>query len=156
MSITYLSVLLRIFSHPYSIGVDVLLLEDGHTLKYPSSFTRIQVARYSAYGHYESHHDSEKSSMGPCCADPIAKQRGLVTGVEAIKAGLEKRCRLCRFITVLYYLSDTEEGGALAGQWGIMYARAQGSLHSTSIALSGAVLKQKGLTALDFDGKKVL
>ena len=34
------------------------------------------------------------------------------TGVLALEGGkLEKRCRLCRFMTVLYYLEDTEEGG---------------------------------------------
>ena len=34
------------------------------------------------------------------------------TGVYAIKNGLNKRCRLCRFMTVIYYLVDTDEGGA--------------------------------------------
>lgn len=34
-----------------------------------------------------------------------------IIGVRALDLPLEKRCRLCRYMTVLYYLVDTEEGG---------------------------------------------
>ncbi len=37
--------------------------------------------------------------------------RGMQTGVNALNRPLEERCALCRFITVLYFLDDTEEGG---------------------------------------------
>ena len=66
--------------------------------------------QYNPFGHYESHYDSEHETNGPCCVDPVARKRGLMTGTHAIGKGLEKRCRLCRFMTVLYYLADTEEG----------------------------------------------
>lgn len=71
----------------------------------------VQVVKYGGFGHYESHHDSEPDGMGPCCVDAFAKKHGMQTGVYAIKSGLNKRCRLCRFMTVIYYLVDTDEGG---------------------------------------------
>eukprot|EP00043_Microstomoeca_roanoka_P017381 m.181167 g.181167 ORF g.181167 m.181167 type:complete len:457 (+) comp16625_c2_seq3:470-1840(+) len=71
----------------------------------------LQVVKYKEYGHYESHYDSEAEYQGPCCLDPYSRQRGLVTGVQAMHKPLEMRCRICRFMTILYYLVDTEEGG---------------------------------------------
>eukprot|EP00052_Salpingoeca_macrocollata_P015718 m.125536 g.125536 ORF g.125536 m.125536 type:complete len:294 (-) comp19785_c0_seq4:125-1006(-) len=70
---------------------------------------QMQVVRYLDHGHYESHHDSERDHTGPCCADPVA--RGMTTGADALTRPLDQRCRLCRVITVLFYLEDTEEGG---------------------------------------------
>ena len=49
--------------------------------------------------------------MGPCCIDPWAKKKNMETGVYAVNKPLTHRCKLCRFMTVLYYLVDTEEGG---------------------------------------------
>eukprot|EP00054_Salpingoeca_dolichothecata_P001543 m.19672 g.19672 ORF g.19672 m.19672 type:complete len:371 (+) comp12291_c0_seq1:58-1170(+) len=69
----------------------------------------MQVVKYKHHGHYESHHDSENDDKGPCCIDPDASN--FRTGVDALGVPLEQRCRLCRFITVLYYLMDTTEGG---------------------------------------------
>lgn len=60
----------------------------------------LQVAKYRDWGHYESHHDSEKEDMGPCCIDPWAKKQGMETGVYAVNKPLTKRCKLCRFMTV--------------------------------------------------------
>lgn len=62
----------------------------------------LQVVRYDKYGHYNVHHD----------AQPIASHSHLncchlnVTKVPS--------CRLCRFITLLYYLNDVEDGGETA------------------------------------------
>ena len=53
--------------------------------------------------------------LGPCCIDPVA--RNMRTGVDALKKPLDERCRLCRFMTVLYYLVDTEEGGEPGEKW---------------------------------------
>ncbi|EDQ88128.1 uncharacterized protein MONBRDRAFT_26710 [Monosiga brevicollis MX1] len=72
---------------------------------------QMQVVRYNRHGHYESHFDSEADHLGPCCIDPVA--RGFDTGVRALERPLEKRCRLCRYMTVLYYLVDTEQGGGV-------------------------------------------
>eukprot|EP00730_Choanoeca_flexa_P007921 TRINITY_DN12415_c1_g1_i1.p1 TRINITY_DN12415_c1_g1~~TRINITY_DN12415_c1_g1_i1.p1 ORF type:complete len:348 (+),score=54.06 TRINITY_DN12415_c1_g1_i1:73-1116(+) len=70
---------------------------------------QMQVVKYRPHGHYESHFDSEADHLGPCCVDPAA--RGRETGVRALDRPLTERCRLCRYMTVLYYLVDTEEGG---------------------------------------------
>ena len=71
---------------------------------------QMQVVKYVDHGHYESHYDSERSALGPCCIDPVARR--MQTGVNALHNDLSQRCRLCRMMTVLYYLDDTEEGGA--------------------------------------------
>lgn len=39
----------------------------------------------------------------------------LPLGVRALNRPLSERCRLCRFMTVLYYLEDTKEGGEWRG-----------------------------------------
>jgi len=70
---------------------------------------QMQVVKYVDHGHYESHYDSEREGLGPCCIDPVA--RSMQTGVNALQGDLSQRCRLCRMMTVLYYLEDTEEGG---------------------------------------------
>ncbi|KAK3741147.1 hypothetical protein QZH41_011821 [Actinostola sp. cb2023] len=64
----------------------------------------LQVVRYGPDGHYHVHYDSmpfpdEYTAMLPCCHHNIQKPNG---------------CRLCRFITILYYLNDVEEGGETA------------------------------------------
>eukprot|EP00045_Choanoeca_perplexa_P002473 m.24630 g.24630 ORF g.24630 m.24630 type:complete len:353 (+) comp11537_c0_seq2:208-1266(+) len=74
-----------------------------------SNIEQMQVVKYKPWGHYESHYDSEADHLGPCCIDPVAQ--GRETGVRALKKPLSHRCRLCRFMTVLYYLVDTEQGG---------------------------------------------
>eukprot|EP01147_Barroeca_monosierra_P002269 gene2269-5266_t len=71
----------------------------------------MQVVKYKEYGHYESHYDSEAEHQGPCCIDPAIRGKGFMTGISALNRPLENRCRLCRFMTILYYLVDTEEGG---------------------------------------------
>lgn len=65
----------------------------------------MQVARYTEYGHYHAHHDSETHTRTdvPCCH---------LTGPETVlKYGA---CKLCRFITLMTYLNDVEEGGETA------------------------------------------
>lgn len=60
--------------------------------------------RYGPDGHYHVHydsmafHDEQKKAM-PCCHHAVAKPNG---------------CRLCRFITILYYLNHVEQGGETA------------------------------------------
>ena len=71
----------------------------------------MQVVKYVDHGHYESHYDSESDHLGPCCIDERIAGQGYDTGVRALDLPLTKRCRLCRFLTILYYLVDTEEGG---------------------------------------------
>lgn len=58
----------------------------------------LQVVHYYPEGHYHCHHDSQEvDPMVPCCA---FRDR--------------RHCRLCRYITVLYFLNDVEEGGETA------------------------------------------
>lgn len=58
----------------------------------------LQVVHYHPEGHYHCHHDSQDFEPNvPCCA---FRDRS--------------HCRLCRYITVLYFLNDVEEGGETA------------------------------------------
>ncbi|XP_065064704.1 uncharacterized protein LOC135690936 [Rhopilema esculentum] len=66
---------------------------------------QLQVVKYGPYGHYHSHHDTETHERTdvPCCHQTnvdIARQHG--------------KCRICRFITIMVYLNDVEEGGETA------------------------------------------
>ncbi|XP_046364313.2 transmembrane prolyl 4-hydroxylase-like [Haliotis rufescens] len=57
-----------------------------------------QVVQYDVKGHYNAHYDSSRlSSTVPCC-----------------KRFDRKKCRICRYMTVLFYLNDVEEGGETA------------------------------------------
>eukprot|EP00795_Rhopilema_esculentum_P004253 gene4253-20446_t len=64
----------------------------------------LQVVRYKPGGHYNCHLDSEEIPrvMNKCCHLPEAGDpfKGL--------------CQLCRYMTVLYFLNDVEEGGETA------------------------------------------
>lgn len=58
----------------------------------------LQVVHYHPEGHYHCHHDSQDVEPDvPCC---VFRDR--------------RHCRLCRYITVLYFLNDVEEGGETA------------------------------------------
>ncbi|XP_077981307.1 transmembrane prolyl 4-hydroxylase-like [Glandiceps talaboti] len=56
-----------------------------------------QVVKYDVGGHYNAHIDSGQDISLPCCH---------LTEL--------KKCRLCRFVTVMAYLNDVEEGGETA------------------------------------------
>eukprot|EP00049_Salpingoeca_infusionum_P024959 m.17655 g.17655 ORF g.17655 m.17655 type:complete len:472 (+) comp7516_c0_seq2:114-1529(+) len=72
----------------------------------------LQVVKYDLHGHYECHYDSEpEKEFGPCCFDPVAREKRMRTGSAAFDLPLERRCRLCRFMTILYFLEETEKGG---------------------------------------------
>lgn len=60
----------------------------------------LQVVRYQPYGHYHAHYDSETHARKnvACCHQVLQG----------------KRCRLCRYVTVLYYLNDNYTGGETA------------------------------------------
>lgn len=58
----------------------------------------LQVVHYHPEGHYHCHHDSQEiDPKVPCCVFHD-----------------KRHCRLCRYITVLYFLNDVEEGGETA------------------------------------------
>lgn len=60
----------------------------------------MQVVRYEKYGHYHAHMDSTiKGSTVPCCHQNYLRAQD---------------CKVCRFVTILYYLNDVEEGGQTA------------------------------------------
>eukprot|EP00794_Sanderia_malayensis_P007655 gene7655-8495_t len=61
----------------------------------------MQIVQYNGEGHYHCHHDSDEVDDRPCCT------------FESQKLG---KCRLCRYMTVLFFLSDVEEGGELVFQ----------------------------------------
>jgi len=63
----------------------------------------LQVLRYQPFGHYNAHFDSMPEKEYPdhkCCHMDLETQ--------------PFRCKLCRFITIIYYLNDVEEGGETA------------------------------------------
>ncbi|KAK3737076.1 hypothetical protein QZH41_013878 [Actinostola sp. cb2023] len=63
-----------------------------------SQSEKLQVVQYGPEGHYHCHHDSQDIEDGvPCCYERD-----------------KRHCRLCRFITILYFLNDVEEGGETA------------------------------------------
>ncbi|XP_031556001.1 transmembrane prolyl 4-hydroxylase-like [Actinia tenebrosa] len=61
----------------------------------------LQVVHYGPIGHYHVHYDStqidDQNRNRPCCRQQHSQG-----------------CRLCRFITILYYLNDVEQGGETA------------------------------------------
>ncbi|XP_031556337.1 transmembrane prolyl 4-hydroxylase-like [Actinia tenebrosa] len=60
----------------------------------------LQVVSYGPRGHYNCHLDSDFPSRDlECCH---------LLGVDL------SRCRICRYLTVLYFLNDVEEGGETA------------------------------------------
>lgn len=61
----------------------------------------MQVVQYDPFGHYHGHLDSNpfEDPVIPCCHQNHFKKR---------------ECRVCRFITILYYLNNVEEGGETA------------------------------------------
>lgn len=65
----------------------------------------LQIVRYSEFGHYHAHHDSETEAATdkPCCHH---------TSTQIIK--MYARCRLCRFMTIMVYLQEPEIGGETA------------------------------------------
>lgn len=57
-----------------------------------------QVVSYGIKGHYNAHWDSARvEPKVPCCTRERTKQ-----------------CRICRYMTILFYLNDVEEGGETA------------------------------------------
>jgi len=61
----------------------------------------LQVVKYDKYGHYHAHYDSSH----PGKVDMICCHQ---------TSDNSKPCRLCRMVTILYYLNDVEEGGETA------------------------------------------
>ncbi|PIK57984.1 putative transmembrane prolyl 4-hydroxylase [Apostichopus japonicus] len=67
----------------------------------------MQVVYYTPGGHYHAHHDSSDLDLNlPCEHTRHLYPKESHNNITAT--------RLCRFITVLYYLDDTEEGGETA------------------------------------------
>ncbi|XP_072027748.1 transmembrane prolyl 4-hydroxylase-like [Amphiura filiformis] len=60
-------------------------------------FSFFQVVRYGKHGHYNAHHDSGNSTELQCC-----------------HLSSTKNCRICRFMTIMVYLNEVEEGGETA------------------------------------------
>ncbi|XP_050401521.2 transmembrane prolyl 4-hydroxylase [Patella vulgata] len=60
--------------------------------------SNFQIVKYGVKGHYNAHHDSSRVDDSiPCCERFDTRQ-----------------CRVCRYMTILFYLNDVEEGGATA------------------------------------------
>ncbi|XP_038048452.1 transmembrane prolyl 4-hydroxylase-like [Patiria miniata] len=60
-------------------------------------FSYFQVVHYGKHGHYNAHHDSSFIDESTCC-----------------HLTEDKHCRICRFMTIMVYLNDVEEGGETA------------------------------------------
>ncbi|XP_060552280.1 uncharacterized protein LOC132713648 [Ruditapes philippinarum] len=69
----------------------------------------LAIGMYKPGGHYHAHQDSNEASRGiPCCFQKECFDS------NGTKTTFTECCRLCRYVTVLYYLSDVEEGGETA------------------------------------------
>ncbi|KAK2551030.1 Transmembrane prolyl 4-hydroxylase [Acropora cervicornis] len=64
----------------------------------------LQVVRYDVDGHYHAHLDSETHDLleVPCC------HQTPTVGTDGTK------CKLCRYITILYFLNEVDDGGETA------------------------------------------
>ncbi|XP_033636622.1 transmembrane prolyl 4-hydroxylase-like [Asterias rubens] len=60
-------------------------------------FSYFQVVHYGKHGHYNAHHDSSNVDSMTCC-----------------HLTQSKRCRICRFMTIMVYLNTVEQGGETA------------------------------------------
>ncbi|RMX59581.1 hypothetical protein pdam_00003642 [Pocillopora damicornis] len=65
----------------------------------------LQVVRYGVDGHYHAHLDSETHEHPeiPCCHQ-----------IQGAGMDRERRCKLCRYVTILYFLNEPPEGGETA------------------------------------------
>lgn len=61
----------------------------------------MQIVSYEGEGHFHCHQDSDEIDERPCCT--YDSQR-------------DANCRLCRYITVMFFLSNVTEGGELVFQ----------------------------------------
>ncbi|KAL4221998.1 prolyl 4-hydroxylase [Mactra antiquata] len=69
----------------------------------------LAIGMYNPGGHYYAHLDSNEDNNGvPCCFQKLCYDHDL-NEVDYIDC-----CRMCRYATLLYYLSDVEEGGETA------------------------------------------
>ncbi|XP_071949893.1 transmembrane prolyl 4-hydroxylase-like [Antedon mediterranea] len=69
---------------------------------------KMQIVHYDVGGHYHAHYDSEMIDNKQCI------NTRLLDGVEeSVKLDFNKY-RMCRYVTVMYYLNDVEEGGETA------------------------------------------
>ncbi|XP_052224847.1 transmembrane prolyl 4-hydroxylase-like [Dreissena polymorpha] len=71
------------------------------------TFKDAAVVSYVPGGHYHAHLDSNDRYDRPCCFQERCEGKALTPQWAGC-------CRLCRYITVLYYLNDVEEGGETA------------------------------------------
>jgi len=60
----------------------------------------MQVVSYKERGHYHCHHDSDENTKLPCCTHNTE----------------EPECRLCRYLTVQFFLNNVTAGGQTAFQ----------------------------------------
>lgn len=68
---------------------------------------RIQIVRYGKHGHYHAHFDSE--------TDKRTDKRCCQLYEDVVQAfNKDEGCRLCRYVTILFYLNDVQEGGETA------------------------------------------
>lgn len=69
----------------------------------------LAMGMYEPGGHYHAHLDSnEESRHVPCCFQTNCSDN------EDKEVENKDCCRLCRYVTVLYYLNNVEEGGETA------------------------------------------
>jgi len=61
----------------------------------------MQIVSYDGEGHYHCHQDSDEIDDRQCCT---------------YDNQLEGKCRICRYLTVMFFLSNVTEGGEIAFQ----------------------------------------
>ncbi|XP_065069358.1 transmembrane prolyl 4-hydroxylase-like [Rhopilema esculentum] len=102
----------------------------------------MQIVSYNGEGHFHCHHDSDEVDERPCCTYQNQK---------------DGKCRLCRYITVMFFLSNVTEGGELVFQIAdnATYSKEDWALEAvekcnvvTNCAKGNLVIKPKQGTAL--------
>lgn len=69
----------------------------------------LQLVHYEPHGHYNAHFDGQDKNAE--CCHLVAAKKDDVPDKDWKKTG---KCRLCRYITLSYYLNHVEEGGETA------------------------------------------
>ncbi|XP_071950058.1 transmembrane prolyl 4-hydroxylase-like [Antedon mediterranea] len=67
----------------------------------------MQIVHYDVGGHYHAHYDSERVDNAKKCGHT----GGLLDGAARLDF---KNYRVCRYLTVMYYLNDVDDGGETA------------------------------------------
>ncbi|XP_071952644.1 transmembrane prolyl 4-hydroxylase-like [Antedon mediterranea] len=74
----------------------------------------LQVVKYNVGGHYHAHYDSEEIDPDMHCHHSVIEEEDVDDVTQTTDKAFYQEHRLCRYVTILYYLNDVDEGGQTA------------------------------------------